>query len=303
MVDGLIIPRAWNEYINKSDPVAMSEALQQSGVMDAAPTAGSNKPAKSGGIFSANAVIMASGTTLTGVTIASGSIIRVMFTAAVSGTDTTTGLSLTYNGTAYAVKVGKNGALADFVAAAISESYVYLQAYTTLELAFDGTQFIIIGNPVVISSADYTIYADGHTGVNLVVKNTIYTEVTDLSSQGWYRLATSIIYVYGAIYEIELLSGYNYNPPCSKKIIITLGWQGCNIQILGNKDEDSVITKIRTVQFGDGIARALYIDIYYNKTSVNTICAYLTCKHNGITLNNFTPITDIPTGSITEQNI
>jgi hypothetical protein len=26
---------------------------------------------------------------------------------------------------------------------------------------FDGTQFIIIGNPVVLSSADYTIYPDG----------------------------------------------------------------------------------------------------------------------------------------------
>ena len=30
-----------------------------------------------------------------------------------------------------------------------------------LELIFDGTQFIIIGAPVVLSSANYTIYADG----------------------------------------------------------------------------------------------------------------------------------------------
>jgi hypothetical protein len=49
--DGLIIPRSYNEYINKTDPVAMSQALQLNGVMDAAPTANSNKPAKSGGIY------------------------------------------------------------------------------------------------------------------------------------------------------------------------------------------------------------------------------------------------------------
>lgn len=49
--DGLIIPRSYNEYINKTDPVAMSQALQLNGVMDAAPTNGSNKPAKSGGIY------------------------------------------------------------------------------------------------------------------------------------------------------------------------------------------------------------------------------------------------------------
>ena len=30
--DGLIIPRSYNEYINKTDPVAMSQALQLSGV-------------------------------------------------------------------------------------------------------------------------------------------------------------------------------------------------------------------------------------------------------------------------------
>lgn len=49
--DGLIIPRSYNEYINKTDPVAMSQALQLNGVMDAAPTSGSNKPAKSDGIY------------------------------------------------------------------------------------------------------------------------------------------------------------------------------------------------------------------------------------------------------------
>lgn len=49
--DGLIIPRSYSEYINKTDAATLSQALQLSGVMDAAPTANSNKPAKSGGIY------------------------------------------------------------------------------------------------------------------------------------------------------------------------------------------------------------------------------------------------------------
>lgn len=160
--DGLIIPRSYNEYINKSDPLAVTQALQLTGVMDNAPTAQSTKPAKSGGIFAANAVIMANNKTLSGVAISASSVVRVLFTADLTGSDATTGLTLTYNGTAYAVKTGKNGALANFNAYEVESGvFKYLQAYTTLELMFDGTQFIIIGNPVVISSADYTIYTDG----------------------------------------------------------------------------------------------------------------------------------------------
>ncbi len=52
-VRGLIIPRSYNEYINVTDPVAMSQALQLNGVMDDTPTENSVKPAKSGGIKSA----------------------------------------------------------------------------------------------------------------------------------------------------------------------------------------------------------------------------------------------------------
>ena len=48
--DGLIIPRSYSEYINKTDAATLQQALQQSGVMDAAPTAGSNHPVKSGGV-------------------------------------------------------------------------------------------------------------------------------------------------------------------------------------------------------------------------------------------------------------
>ena len=51
--DGLIIPRSYSEYINKTDAATLSQALQLPGVMDSAPTAGSNKATRSGGIKSA----------------------------------------------------------------------------------------------------------------------------------------------------------------------------------------------------------------------------------------------------------
>ena len=150
------------EYINKTDAASLQQALQLSGVMDNAPTAQSTKPAKSGGIFAANAVIMASSTTLSGVAISAGSVVRVLFTADIAGSDATTGLTFTYNGDAYAVKVGKNGALANFNAYEVESGvFKYLQAHTTLELMFDGSQFVIMGNPVVISNADFSIMADG----------------------------------------------------------------------------------------------------------------------------------------------
>ena len=116
-----------------------------------------------------NEVIMAASATITGKTIVSGSTIKVMFTADLSGSDTTTALSLTYNGTSYNVKVGKNGTLSNFTASEVSSGvYKYLQAYTTLELAFDGTQFIIAGNPLVLSGSGYEIHADGMGKVNEV---------------------------------------------------------------------------------------------------------------------------------------
>ena len=51
--DGLIIPRSYSEYINKTDAATLLQALQLSGVMDNAPTADSNNPVKSGGIRTA----------------------------------------------------------------------------------------------------------------------------------------------------------------------------------------------------------------------------------------------------------
>ena len=135
-----------------------------------------------------NIFITATNTTISGPKLQAGDVIRVFFIAQQEGTDTTTAMALSYNDTSYNVKAPCNGSLKDFTANAItvetrelskgaeteeegkgetkstratSTAYVYCQAYTTLELLFDGSQFVIIGNPVVISSADYTIYTDG----------------------------------------------------------------------------------------------------------------------------------------------
>jgi len=111
-----------------------------------------------------NQAVIASSTTLTGAPLKTGNIVRVYFTADITGVNTTTALSLSYNGSSKTVKVPKDGALVNFTAQNMGGSptvYKYLQAYTTLELLYDGTNFVIIGNPVVISGSNVTYYADG----------------------------------------------------------------------------------------------------------------------------------------------
>lgn len=51
--DGLIIPRSYSEYINKTDAATLGQALQLPNVMDSTPTENSNSPVKSGGIYTA----------------------------------------------------------------------------------------------------------------------------------------------------------------------------------------------------------------------------------------------------------
>lgn len=119
-----------------------------------------------------NKIIIASSTTVTGALLKTGNCVRIYFTANINGVNASTTMQINYNGTNYYVKVPKNGALANYVAFDLgSSTYRYVQAYTTLELLYDGTQFVILGNPVVISSTDYTIYADGLKRVDYVTAN------------------------------------------------------------------------------------------------------------------------------------
>ena len=48
--DGLIIPRSYNEYINKSDPLTLAQALQQNNVLSEAVAAGDNKAVTSNAV-------------------------------------------------------------------------------------------------------------------------------------------------------------------------------------------------------------------------------------------------------------
>ena len=51
--DGLIIPRSYNEYINKTDAATLQQALQLSGVLSGAVAAGDNKAVKSSAVNNA----------------------------------------------------------------------------------------------------------------------------------------------------------------------------------------------------------------------------------------------------------
>ena len=51
--DGLIIPRSYSEYINKTDAATLQQALQLSGVLSGAVAAGDNKPVTSDAVNNA----------------------------------------------------------------------------------------------------------------------------------------------------------------------------------------------------------------------------------------------------------
>lgn len=112
-------------------------------------------------------VITATSLSVTGPDLADGDVVRVMFTTDIAGSDTSTPLALTWNSgaTPIPVKAMKNGSLVGMYAIEYAANlYRYISAYVTLELAYDGTnqQFVVIGNPVILSGSDYTIYADGY---------------------------------------------------------------------------------------------------------------------------------------------
>lgn len=107
--------------------------------------------------------VSASSTTITGAApLKANNIIHIQFTADLTASDGATALAISYNGTPYTVKKAKDGALTDYLAFEVSTGvYKYLQAYTTLDLLYDGTYLIVVGNPIVLSGAGYTIFANG----------------------------------------------------------------------------------------------------------------------------------------------
>ncbi len=113
-----------------------------------------------------NKIIMAENITVTGAPLKAGRCVRIYFSADITANDGNSVMQINYNNVNYYVKVPKDGALSNFVAHAVGNTYKYVQAHTTLEFLVvgnqqDGFQFVIIGNPVVISNSDYSIQADG----------------------------------------------------------------------------------------------------------------------------------------------
>lgn len=108
--------------------------------------------------------IIASSATINGPAVEEGLYIKVIFTSAISASDTVTPLEINYNGDSVPVKVIKAGVASDILAHEISSGvYSYLQAMVNFEMVYSSaeTAFILVGNPIVLSSTDYTIYADG----------------------------------------------------------------------------------------------------------------------------------------------
>ena len=143
--------------------------------------------------------ISASTTTITDAPpLQNGITLRIFFTSEIAGTDDTTVLQISYNGTSYNVKVPKDGALQNYVAFEVSSGvFKYLQAYTTLELLFDGTQFVIVGNPVVLSGSNYLYYADGSHNTNTVASGNMQSvtsnAVANIQTKTSVTVASGII--------------------------------------------------------------------------------------------------------------
>ena len=106
-------------------------------------------------------IVEANSTTITGPFLGNSGIITVLFTANLSANDGTTGLVITYNGNPINVMVSKDGIPSAFTAANIgwgkqSAVYRYLDAYTTLKLYYNGTNFLILDNPIVLKNEAYS---------------------------------------------------------------------------------------------------------------------------------------------------
>lgn len=108
-------------------------------------------------------VITATSLAVSGPDLAAGDVVRVMFTTNIAGSNGSTALALTWNGgSAIPVKASKEGSLVSIYAKEVlANIFRYISAYVTLELAYDGTNLIVIGNPIILAGSNYAFAADG----------------------------------------------------------------------------------------------------------------------------------------------
>lgn len=105
--------------------------------------------------------ILTSGTTVTGSVLQAGDVINLCFTQDIAGTSVDHTLVINYNTVDYNVKVMKNGSLVAFEAETITGNYNFIQANFPVSFMFDGTDFIVVENPVVLNIDGYNITANG----------------------------------------------------------------------------------------------------------------------------------------------
>ena len=163
----------------------------------------------------------------------------------------------------------QNGALLPLPVHAMTEGdstvYKVLQANTPLELYYtadyDGNNtpaFVVIGNPVVLSSSDYTIYANGKTvyepvdsvtngAMNPVTSNAVYDDKTTSVTSGSSKSVTS-----GAVYNA--VSEKMAKPSDTPSVTRISAWSN----VIMNKDNDlswaAAQDGLLTVSFNNGSA-------------------------------------------------
>ena len=102
---------------------------------------------------------------------------------------------------------------------------------------------------------------------------TAVKKATQTSTAGWYRVAI----LRGAghnpnnVVILNVATNYNYNAPCSVMLAIITSWKNAKITQLTAVDTSNnpTITQAR-VQYDETNAN-FYIDVYYNKSSLNAI--------------------------------
>lgn len=219
--------------------------------------------------------------TITGIsTLSSGSVLPLYFTVDIDGSNVEQTLTLTYNGTPYAVKVNKNGILADFSAQLIGADYKFIQANTAIDFMFAGTYLVVLGNPVVLSSNTYTIYADGQIGVvdvpSAISQSISYSTTETLTGGKWidgkpiYRKVIET--TYGNISSINLGSGLNiikfdgYIQDNNRRVGIISSGSANEPSIGLIYDKSSGVCSAR-VQGNYSSSSPIYVIIEYTKTT------------------------------------
>jgi len=156
------------QYFNVGDRVLYIDGVWKNINSTAVKSVNSVLPNAQGNVALPTKVIYIDNTlTVTGApSISVGDIITVRFIEAIYGQDNTTGMSLNYNGVSIPVKAYREATLVDFCATKLRynssyDLYRYIFENKTLNLEYDGTQFIIIGNPVVQDTSTYQVYASG----------------------------------------------------------------------------------------------------------------------------------------------